>query len=34
MVAVPDPKTIALPDWKRNERIDSLRNILRVGRVS
>ena len=29
-----DPKTLALPDWKGNERIDSLRNIVRDGRVS
>jgi uncharacterized protein len=29
-----DPQTLALPDWKGNERIDSLRNILRDGRVS
>lgn len=29
-----DAKTLALPDWKGNERIDSLRNILRDGRVS
>ena len=28
------PQTLALPDWKGNERIDSLRNILRDGRVS
>ena len=34
VVAVLDPKTLALPDWKGNERIDSLRNILRDGRVS
>ena len=34
MVTVLDPKTLALPDWKGNERIDSLRNILRDGRVS
>lgn len=29
-----DSQTLALPDWKGNERIDSLRNILRDGRVS
>ncbi len=29
-----DPRTLALPDWKGNERIDSLRNIVRDGRVS
>jgi uncharacterized protein len=34
VVRVLDPKTLALPDWKGNERIDSLRNILRDGRVS
>ena len=34
VVAVLDERTLALPDWKGNERIDSLRNILRDGRVS
>lgn len=34
VVTVLDPKTLALPDWQGNERIDSLRNILRDGRVS
>ena len=34
VVSVLDPTTLALPDWKGNERIDSLRNILRDGRVS
>ncbi|MEO8240791.1 MAG: MSMEG_1061 family FMN-dependent PPOX-type flavoprotein [bacterium] len=34
VVSVIDPKTLALPDWKGNERIDSLRNIVRDGRVS
>ncbi len=34
VVTVLDPHTIALPDWKGNERIDSLRNIVRDGRVS
>jgi hypothetical protein len=34
VVRVLDPYTIALPDWKGNERIDTLRNILRDGRVS
>jgi uncharacterized protein len=29
-----DDRTLALPDWKGNERIDSLRNIVRDGRVS
>lgn len=34
VVRVMDPRTLLLPDWKGNERIDSLRNILRDGRVS
>lgn len=34
VVAVLDDQTLALPDWKGNERIDSLRNITRDGRVS
>ena len=34
VVTVLDPQTIALPDWKGNDRIDSLRNIIRDGRVS
>ncbi len=29
-----DPGRLALPDWRGNERIDSLRNIVRDGRVS
>ncbi|NKB29130.1 MAG: pyridoxamine 5'-phosphate oxidase family protein [Rhodobacteraceae bacterium] len=29
-----DPQTLALPDWNGNNRIDSLRNIVRDGRVS
>lgn len=29
-----DPGTLALPDWRGNDRIDSLRNILRDPRVS
>ncbi len=29
-----DPRTLALPDWRGNNRIDSLRNIVRDGRVS
>ena len=29
-----DPQTLALPDWLGNNRIDSLRNIVRDGRVS
>ncbi len=34
VVTILDPQTLAMPDWKGNERIDSLRNILRDGRVS
>lgn len=34
VVAVLDDQTLALPDWKGNERIDSLRNIVTDGRVS
>lgn len=34
VVAILDDRTLALPDWKGNERIDSLRNIVRDGRVS
>ena len=34
VVAVLDDRSLALPDWKGNERIDSLRNIVRDGRVS
>lgn len=34
VVTVLDERTLALPDWKGNDRIDSLRNILRDGRVS
>ncbi len=29
-----DPKTVALPDWRGNNRLDSLRNIVADGRVS
>ncbi|MBB97869.1 MAG: pyridoxamine 5'-phosphate oxidase [Rhodobacteraceae bacterium] len=29
-----DPKTLALPDWRGNNRLDSLRNIIRDPRVS
>jgi hypothetical protein len=29
-----DPGTLALPDWRGNNRIDSLRNIVRDGRVT
>ena len=34
VVSVLDPQTLALPDWHGNNRIDSLRNIVRDGRVS
>jgi len=34
VVQVPDTETLLLPDWQGNDRIDSLRNILRDGRVS
>ena len=34
VVAVQDEATLLLPDWRGNNRVDSLRNILRDGRVS
>jgi PPOX class probable FMN-dependent enzyme len=34
VVRIADARTLLLPDWKGNERIDSLRNIVRDGRVS
>jgi PPOX class probable FMN-dependent enzyme len=34
VVTVLDAQTLALPDWHGNNRIDSLRNIVRDGRVS
>ena len=34
VVTVLDPQTLAMPDWQGNDRIDSLRNIIRDGRVS
>lgn len=34
VVAILDDCTLALPDWRGNDRIDSLRNIVRDGRVS
>jgi uncharacterized protein len=34
VVTVLDDRTLALPDWRGNERIDSLRNIVRDGRVA
>ncbi|MBY6137535.1 pyridoxamine 5'-phosphate oxidase family protein [Nocardioides marinus] len=33
VVAELDPATLALPDWRGNNRLDSLRNIVRDGRV-
>ncbi|MCF6444341.1 pyridoxamine 5'-phosphate oxidase family protein [Nereida sp. MMG025] len=29
-----DPKTLLMPDWRGNNRIDTLRNIVRDGRIS
>lgn len=34
VVMVEDDETLLMPDWQGNDRIDSLRNILRDGRVS
>lgn len=34
VVQIVDDKTLALPDWRGNQRLDSLRNIVRDGRVS
>ena len=34
VVQIVDERTLLLPDWSGNNRIDSLRNILRDGRVS
>lgn len=34
VVDIADEKTLLLPDWRGNNRIDSLRNIVRDGRVS
>jgi PPOX class probable FMN-dependent enzyme len=34
VVRIADDRTIWLPDWRGNNRIDSLRNIVRDGRVS
>lgn len=34
VVTIEGPETLLMPDWKGNERIDSLRNIVRDGRVS
>ena len=34
VVQVADERTLLLPDWRGNDRIDSLRNVVRDGRVS
>lgn len=34
VVRIVDDRLLALPDWRGNDRIDSLRNIVRDGRVS
>jgi uncharacterized protein len=34
VVTVADDRTLLLPDWQGNQRLDSLRNIVRDGRVS
>ncbi|SMY06801.1 pyridoxamine 5'-phosphate oxidase family protein [Flavimaricola marinus] len=34
VVTVEDPQTLLMPDWRGNNRMDSLRNIVRDGRVS
>ena len=34
VVAMPDDRTLLLPDWRGNDRIDSLRNVVEDGRVS
>ena len=34
VVKIQDPKTILLPDWRGNNRLDSLRNIVRDPRIS
>jgi len=34
VVRIADAETLLLPDWRGNNRIDSLRNIVRDGRVS
>lgn len=34
VVRVLDDRTLAMPDWRGNNRLDSLRNIVRDGRVS
>ncbi len=34
VVEIADPETLLLPDWQGNQRIDTLRNIVRDGRIS
>ena len=34
VVTIQDPQTLLMPDWRGNNRIDSLRNIVTDGRVS
>ena len=34
VVFIEDKHTLALPDWRGNDRLDSLRNVVRDGRVS
>lgn len=34
VVAAPDPQTLLLPDWRGNNRLDTLRNIIRDPRVA
>ncbi|MCC5984710.1 MAG: pyridoxamine 5'-phosphate oxidase family protein [Rhodobacteraceae bacterium] len=34
VVRIADPQTLLLPDWRGNNRLDSLRNIVRDGRAS
>lgn len=34
VVEIADPETILLPDWQGNERIDTLRNLVRDDRIS
>lgn len=34
VVQIADPGTLLMPDWRGNNRVDSLRNIVRDGRIS
>ncbi len=34
VVRILDPQTLALPDWRGNQRLDTLRNIVQDGRIS